>query len=349
MTPLKDALFPIHYVEIAESLVRARGGQVGIIYEQCGVRPEDLLDSGNVIDGLQLKRILDIGLQYCLPGEPISMQILRHFPLTAFGTLGMLVITSETICDGLEAALTYHALVVPGFEMHREFMPGGVRVRLERVIDFGIYNDLLTELVIGIFPNIAPYAMVKDLSMEVQFKHQTPGGQQHYSDFFGAPVEFGAQQDAFFIANATLQHRLLTSNRATCAALQTLLLRQAGAALQHKPITQHVRRILAVSLKGGSLPCAEQIASELAVSSRTLSRRLQEEGVTLNSLIEHVRIERAERLLLTTARPVSEVARSAGFQDASSFSRAFKRVTGATPNELRERTGSTEHHDSATA
>jgi AraC-like DNA-binding protein len=337
---IREALFPIHYVEIADSLVRSRGASVANMYTQCGIRPEDMVDAGATINGTQLKALLDVALQHCLPGEPPALQILRHFPLTAHGTLGMLTITSETIGDALEAALLFYPLIIPAFAMTREILPNGVFVRLDRVLDFGAHNDLLTELVMGCFHNVTPYAMVKGLSSIVQFKHRPPEGHAHYSAFFGAPVTFGAPHNALFVPQAMLQQRLLTSNRTTRAVLEAALLRQASAAPQFKPVTQRVRRILSVSLSGGSLPSADQIGSELAMSTRTLSRRLHEEGATLNGLTEQIRIERAERLLLTTTGHINEVGRKVGFQGASSFARAFKRVTGQTPNELRERTSS---------
>ena len=67
------------------------------------------------------------------------------------------------------------------------------------------------------------------------------------------------------------------------------------------------------------------------------SRRLQDEGQSLSRLLEQVRIERAEQLLREGRLNLQDVAVQAGFADASSFSRAFKRATGLTPAEQRER------------
>lgn len=55
--------------------------------------------------------------------------------------------------------------------------------------------------------------------------------------------------------------------------------------------------------------------------------------------IERRRIERARHLLLETSRRIIEVAMECGFNDAATFTRAFRRRTGGTPSHFR-RTGS---------
>ncbi len=334
---LHDACFPIHYLDVGVALVRSRGGDPAALYKAAGLNPQDPSSPSATLSGEQLLAVMDLTLQHCPAGEPPALQILRHFPLTAHGTLGMLTITCETVGDALGAALQYYPLVMPGLDLHREIVSAGIRVRVKRTIDFGQHNDLITEVILGVFHNIAPYAMAKDLSMQVRLRHKPQGDVAAYAAFFGEPVVFEAEEDSFFVPHSTLQCRLLTSNRVTRAALQALLLREVSYESHIKPFMQRVKRILSLSLSSGATPSAEQVAGELAMSSRTLSRRLQDEGVTLNELLEQIRIERAERLLLTTSRPISEVGRKAGFKDPSAFSRAFKRATGLTPAEMRGR------------
>lgn len=97
------------------------------------------------------------------------------------------------------------------------------------------------------------------------------------------------------------------------------------------PVTQRVRQLLAQALAHGQLPDAAGIASMLALSVRTLGRRLQEEGSSLSRLLEAVRLERAELLLADADLPLARVAELVGYSDLTTFSRAFKRVTGRTP------------------
>ncbi|MGC4062168.1 MAG: AraC family transcriptional regulator ligand-binding domain-containing protein [Aquabacterium sp.] len=336
--------FPIQYIEITESLVRARGGRVAEVRERCGLPPLDASGAPQptMIDAAQFLTVLQVGQAYCLPGEPASLQVLAHFPLTAHGTLGMLTIVSPTVGAALDMALQYHALVMPLFSMQRQDGPqGSVTVRIEQVVDFAPFNDLLAEVVVGTFRNVAPYTNVAQPVMEVCFKHAAPPAHllPAYERFFGMPVRFDAPHHSFTVSKALLDTPLLTGNRATRDNLEALLHKQAPDGVRLTPLTQRVRQVVSAGLRRGALPQAAHIAHELALSPRSLSRHLQDEGTTLSDIIETMRIEHAEQLLSGSTRPVQEVARLVGYADASSFSRAFKRATGHTPAEVRERLG----------
>lgn len=58
-------------------------------------------------------------------------------------------------------------------------------------------------------------------------------------------------------------------------------------------------------------------------------------GIHYQEYLSRVRIEEAKYLLSATDYPLSQIAVSVGYSDQSSFSKAFKRVTGLTPNQYR--------------
>jgi AraC-like DNA-binding protein len=78
------------------------------------------------------------------------------------------------------------------------------------------------------------------------------------------------------------------------------------------------------------------IASAAGLSVRTLQRRLAEFGVDYSALIDRVRFDYAQSLLLDPARNLIDIAYDLGYTDASSFTRAFRRWTGATPTIFRK-------------
>ena len=73
------------------------------------------------------------------------------------------------------------------------------------------------------------------------------------------------------------------------------------------------------------------------MSSRNLQRKLAVEGVTFRELVQTVRQELAEAYLVRGSFTLGEITYLLGFSDQSSFSRAFKRWTGSTPQEYRDR------------
>lgn len=78
------------------------------------------------------------------------------------------------------------------------------------------------------------------------------------------------------------------------------------------------------------------IASAAGLSVRTLQRRLAEFGIDYSALIDRVRFDHAQTLLRDPARHLIDIALDLGYTDASSFTRAFRRWTGATPSDFRK-------------
>jgi AraC-like DNA-binding protein len=81
--------------------------------------------------------------------------------------------------------------------------------------------------------------------------------------------------------------------------------------------------------------------SQLASSAHLSPDRFSEifgsiMGRTPRDYIRHVRLEHAKRLLLTSALPVSEVARVTGFRDSPYFARAFRAAIGLSPRAFRQ-------------
>lgn len=77
------------------------------------------------------------------------------------------------------------------------------------------------------------------------------------------------------------------------------------------------------------------VADQLALNSRTLQRRLAEQGTGWREEIEAVRYEQAVNLLQATDLPVQSVAVRLGYSDARALRRAFSRWTGQTPDAFR--------------
>lgn len=84
----------------------------------------------------------------------------------------------------------------------------------------------------------------------------------------------------------------------------------------------------------------EQMAAAMALSSRTLHRRLREQaGISPAKLLEQLRMERACRLLEEGTHSVKSVATKSGFGSEYNLRRVFSLNLGVLPSEYRERFG----------
>ena len=158
-----------------------------------------------------------------------------------------------------------------------------------------------------------------------------------YEAFLGARVERGAKhQVAFAASDAT--RPFLTSNEALWAAFEPGL-RQRLADLEAAATT--ARRVRAALLEGlpSGLLASEDIARKLALSKRTLQRRLEAEGTGYQQVLNETRADLARHYLEKTTLPLAEISFLLGFDETNSFFRAFRSWTGSTPDNVRRLQG----------
>jgi AraC-like DNA-binding protein len=92
---------------------------------------------------------------------------------------------------------------------------------------------------------------------------------------------------------------------------------------------------LVIALLADGYPDVHLTAEAASMSRRTLQRRLAAAGLTYSQLVNETRTRLAAEWLRSTAMPISEMAASLGYTDASNFTRAFRRRTGISPRAFR--------------
>ena len=104
------------------------------------------------------------------------------------------------------------------------------------------------------------------------------------------------------------------------------------------PVVQSARRKLLEQLANGP-PSLATVARALHMSERTLRRRLEAEGTSYQVLLDELRQSLAYQYVGRSRAGFEDIAARLGYADASTFFRAFKRWSGATPAQFRERGG----------
>ncbi|MCV6624248.1 MAG: helix-turn-helix domain-containing protein [Cellvibrionaceae bacterium] len=134
------------------------------------------------------------------------------------------------------------------------------------------------------------------------------------------------------IANQCAKATLLNTNEVEQTAFLTL-----ENQLEHNdPLVSKAQAWLQRNMKERF--SLNQLADELAVSTRTLIRRFKQVlDETPNRYLQNLRIDTAKRMLENSGLPVESVMLQVGYTDLSSFSRLFQRKTGLTPRAYRQR------------
>ena len=121
--------------------------------------------------------------------------------------------------------------------------------------------------------------------------------------------------------------------------IETFISRAPYFVFMHAPkeeISQQAKAILAKCL-GHEYPTADEIAQALNISPQTLFRRLKAEGATYLELKNTSRAEEAIHYLNRKELTNEAISNLLGFENPSTFYRAFKKWTGVSPGEYRKK------------
>lgn len=159
-----------------------------------------------------------------------------------------------------------------------------------------------------------------------------------YLEFFG--VEPAVAPELSLTFSAQDAHRpFLTASETLWASFQPELQRRSTQLDARAPMRARVRAHLLECLPSGEATL-QGIAVRLGVSARTLQRHLAEDGLTFRDVVQATREPLARHYLVNTSLPFREIAFLLGFDEPTSFSRAFREWFGETPESVR--TGATE-------
>jgi len=168
--------------------------------------------------------------------------------------------------------------------------------------------------------------------LAVQCAVSIPAANQ-FETFFGTSLTRG-QLNAVTFSAADAQRPFLTSNAGMWSIFEPDLQKRMKHLEIGAQFRDRVRACLMEILASGQCSMAET-AQKLAVSSRTLQRRLQEEGTSFQQELSDLREELANHYLVNTPYSSAEISFLLGYSDPSSFFRAFRLWTGKTPDIVR--------------
>ncbi|HEV2396294.1 MAG TPA: AraC family transcriptional regulator [Candidatus Sulfotelmatobacter sp.] len=167
----------------------------------------------------------------------------------------------------------------------------------------------------------------------VEFQ-RAPAHREMYERHFRCPVKFKSNQNALIFSKADIESPFVTYNADLLAAVAPQLEVELREQLAQKTFSEQAKGILK-RLLAGERPGIDDLARELHLSTRTLQRRLTDQGISFQRLLEEARRELARHYLLHSSLELSETAYLLGYEDANSFFRAFHHWEGTSPGQWR--------------
>lgn len=162
-----------------------------------------------------------------------------------------------------------------------------------------------------------------------------PGERAAHEAFLGCRIQQGEPLTVSFRAeDAALP--FLTDNSAMWDIFEPELRKRLVDLEGSATFAARTRAVLVEALPSGQVS-VDVVARRLALSSRTLQRRLRDEGTSFKEVVRETRESLSRHYLGQTQLSASEIAYLLGFEEPNSFFRAFHSWTGTTPEALRQR------------
>lgn len=271
-----------------------------------------------------------------LTGDPaFGLHISTDASEASFGLLAHLILHAPTLRAALHVCTRFHALVIDDGCMFLSERCDGARLRCEfsRGAAFGtVYSEFLIG---GLMRMLREFGASPE-QVRVYFEHARPAHHTAYTQVFGDDVHFKQALTGIDFARELLDRPRLQHQAELYELFEVHAERSLELLPQPRSLLQRLKKYLAAH-HVGRIPDLSRAARDLETSERSLRRQLAREGVSYREIAQAALQHGASRLLRDPKRSLQAIAHEMGFSDASSFSRAFRRWTGLTPGQYRER------------
>lgn len=290
-------------------------------------------DGSGTIDCTQYAALLRTARQ--VSGDAlIALKAGANIPFSVHGPLGIAAMSSATLADALDVVTRYATLRSPFCRMLIDSDGDQARLRFvmapvledqtEPALDFIL--STLCRSIVTLLPQPAP-------ALRVQLRRPRPPQAMQYQHILGCAVQFDADDDAVTVDRAALATPLNGANREEydeAVSRLRLLLAPIDAA---RPLRERLMQVFAT--RSGHLCSLAESASALHLSSRSLQRHLQTQGLSFNALRDEWLGRQALSYLRRERLSVETTATLLGYSDIANFRRSFRRWFGLPPSQLR--------------
>jgi AraC-like DNA-binding protein len=274
-----------------------------------------------------------IGRALDATGDPaLALHMFETAAIAAtYNITSHLVMQATCLRAAIETILQYHRLINdrPYWILSEEERtatirysaePGPLRCRRFR-----------SEFTVTAMCKMVQYFARMALPLVVAFEYPEPSYRKEYATAFQGRERFAQPFTGIVFPRVLLD---ATHMNGDVEFHSTLKLQAAKRVAKLDRATTYAERVREYVVSNPSRQDMPSVARALGVSPRSLRRRLSEEGTLYNAVVDRALSSLAIRLLVDEHRSIQEVSHELHFSDASTFCRAFKRWTGATPKQF---------------
>lgn len=250
--------------------------------------------------------------------------------------LAYIVRAAETVEDALNMTQRFYAMQDPDLRLDVVGAPDEPKITLEsNVIPSHQYPRHREMLLFGLYKRVQQITSCGLEPISIELETDDPEHCRLLAELAGCSVKGFKAGYALGLPPNGMSFKIPTADPTLLGHLR----RHGEEQLKAQPdavrsLSDRIVEMLSDRLPG-PIPNGDEIAGELGLTRRTMTRHLSAEGTSFKLLLEGVLCDLSKRML-RSGEGVARVAFMLGFADQAAFSVAFKRWTGETPARFRK-------------
>ncbi|MDE1171919.1 MAG: AraC family transcriptional regulator [Verrucomicrobium sp.] len=329
----RNAPEPLRIAASFAAALKEAGVDLAELLRQAGLPPAFFAEDPALSTVEEFRRIC-AALEKLCPDPAFALRLHQQYPPEKFHPASIVSQHARDFRDALQRFARYKLLSC-GEEMRLEEKEGEGRFSFDYPGFSGAHPPLLVDIVFAAILELGRRGTARRLApLRVELARPKASG-GHHEAHFGCPVRWSARRDLLVFRRGDLDLPFATYNAELLALLSPSLEEEVARRRKSRTLSEKVKWVVSRSLEKGTLDIAD-IAREIGLGSRTLQRRIAEEGTTFRRLVDETRRELARRYLEQSSLALGETALLLGYEDPNSFFRAFQRWEGRTPGAWRD-------------
>jgi AraC-like DNA-binding protein len=334
MRAIDTMLLPTQGSALLLRIAQAQNIDAADILRGTGLKLTDLDDDETWISYRQTMRIVDNAYQ--LTGrEDLGLEVGFAEDMSSLGILGYAMASCDTVGEALSVGAKYSRTTQNLCDL--KLVDENRQLRLYAATPFLLSSRQYRFAIEELFASIVHFVHIlsgKEVYPErVEWSYADPGYPVAYQQVFHCPLIFDSAENCLVLRHSTCALPIPQGNRFNARMGEKMCLEILRKFVGEDDLATRTRQIILQT--PGQMPSEADMAGSLAVSGRTLRRKLGELGTSYRQLTDEVRSELAQHYLRDSGFTVEHVSHLLGYTETTNFRRAFKRWTGVSPRKYR--------------
>lgn len=324
----------IHFAQAVISAARKHELDEQQLLQDAGLSKELLQNTEVRITPQQLSRLMQSVWRHaddeylCLGSQPS-----RH---GVFSLMAKQVLPSGNLRQVYRHGARFYNLVAAATELRFEESDDSARFYLKLAQPELDPNHTLVDFLLLLWHRFPSWLIGQRIPLrKICFTHSKPAHYEEYRLMFPCEALYDQPENYFEFDREILNAPVVQTQQNLSAYLRRCPLDWFKRQSYYPVYTRKVMDYLE-NTEEMSETSMEGIANQIHTTTRTLRRKLLEEGTSFQELKDSVRRDEAIHFLSQPDIPISQIARLLGFTEAAAFTRAFKHWTGLSPSMYRK-------------